>query len=246
MAVAVQWSGWRESTAVGWVCPTAPLCKAKSRQSHFWSLQHRPKSHHGSYLIPENFQQRNIQLIQSIKEFLQSDESKFNKFKTHSGQFRQVSGQEPSCTPHLPLREEEELGGLLFYVSVFLLLMTPILCSLKGLISAAQYYKSCRELLGENFKKIFSELLVLLPDTVKQQELLSAHNDFRLKERQSSNKPKKNKKTVWQTEPSSDLDCCVCPTCKQVLTPQDVVTHKALHIEDEEFPSLQAISRLIS
>ncbi|XP_008938468.1 PREDICTED: zinc finger protein 598, partial [Merops nubicus] len=163
-----------------------------------------PKSCHGSYLIPENFQQRNIQLIQSIKEFLQSDESKFNKFKTHSGQFRQ------------------------------------------GLISAAQYYKSCRELLGENFKKIFSELLVLLPDTVKQQELLSAHNDFRIKEKQSSNKPKKNKKNVWQTDSNSDLDCYICPTCKQVLTQQDVVTHKALHLEDEEFPSLQAISRIIS
>ncbi|KAF2985791.1 hypothetical protein EK904_014956 [Melospiza melodia maxima] len=163
-----------------------------------------PKSCHGSYLIPENFQQRNIQLIQSIKEFLQSDESKFNKFKTHSGQFRQ------------------------------------------GLISAAQYYKSCRELLGENFKKIFKELLVLLPDTAKQQELLSAHNDFRLKEKQSSNKPKKNKKNVWQTDSPTDLDCCICPTCRQVLTQQDVVTHKALHLEDEEFPSLQAISRIIS
>ncbi|XP_009703127.1 PREDICTED: zinc finger protein 598, partial [Cariama cristata] len=163
-----------------------------------------PKSCHGSYLIPENFQQRNIQLIQSIKEFLQSDESKFNKFKTHSGQFRQ------------------------------------------GLISAAEYYKSCRELLGDNFKKIFNELLVLLPDTVKQQELLSAHNDFRIKEKQSSNKPKKNKKNVWQTDSNSDLDYYICPTCKQVLTQQDVVTHKALHIEDEEFPSLQAISRIIS
>ncbi|KFP44823.1 Zinc finger protein 598, partial [Chlamydotis macqueenii] len=163
-----------------------------------------PKPSHGSYLIPENFQQRNIQLIQSIKEFLQSDESKFNKFKTHSGQFRQ------------------------------------------GLISAAQYYKSCRELLGDNFKKIFNELLVLLPDTVKQQELLSAHNDFRIKEKQSSNKSKKNKKNVWQTDSSSELDCSICPTCKQVLTQQDVVTHKALHIEDEEFPSLQAISRIIS
>ncbi|XP_054698573.1 E3 ubiquitin-protein ligase ZNF598 isoform X3 [Grus americana] len=163
-----------------------------------------PKSCHGSYLIPENFQQRNIQLIQSIKEFLQSDESKFNKFKTHSGEFRQ------------------------------------------GLISAAQYYKSCRELLGDNFKKIFNELLVLLPDTVKQQELLSAHNDFRIKEKQSSNKSKKNKNNVWQTDSNSDLDCYICPTCKQVLTQQDVVTHKALHIEDEEFPSLQAISRIIS
>ncbi|XP_030901266.2 E3 ubiquitin-protein ligase ZNF598 isoform X1 [Melopsittacus undulatus] len=163
-----------------------------------------PKPRHGSYLIPENFQQRNIQLIQSIKEFLQSDESKFNKFKTHSGQFRQ------------------------------------------GLISAAQYYRSCRELLGENFRKIFKELLVLLPDTAKQQELLSAHNDFRLKEKQSSSKPKKNKRNVWQTDSNSELDCSICPTCQQVLTPQDVGTHKALHMEDEEFPSLQAISRIIS
>ncbi|XP_067390361.1 E3 ubiquitin-protein ligase ZNF598 isoform X2 [Emydura macquarii macquarii] len=163
-----------------------------------------PKPCQGSYLIPENFQQRNIQLIQSIKEFLQSDESRFNKFKTHSGQFRQ------------------------------------------GLISAAQYYQSCRELLGENFKKIFNELLVLLPDTDKQQELLSAHHDFRIKEKQASNKPKKNKKNVWQMDPASELDCCICPTCKQVLTQQDIASHKALHIEDEEFPSLQAISRIIS
>ncbi|NWU93019.1 ZN598 ligase, partial [Upupa epops] len=163
-----------------------------------------PKPHHGSYLIPENFQQRNIQLIQSIKEFLQSNESKFNQFKTHSGQFRQ------------------------------------------GLISAAQYYRSCRELLGDNFRKIFSELLVLLPDTGKQQELLSAHNEFRIKEKQSSNKSRKNKKSAWHSDSSCDLDCSICPTCKQVLTLQDVATHKALHIEDEEFPSLQAISRIIT
>ncbi|XP_030432574.1 E3 ubiquitin-protein ligase ZNF598 isoform X2 [Gopherus evgoodei] len=166
--------------------------------------QNEPKPCRGSYLIPEHFQQRNIQLIQSIKDFLQSDESRFNKFKTHSGQFRQ------------------------------------------GLISAAEYYQSCRELLGENFMKIFNELLVLLPDAAKQQELLSAHNDFRIKEKQGSNKPKKNKKNVWQLDSASALDCCICPTCQQVLTQQDIASHKALHIEDEEFPSLQAISRIIT
>ncbi|XP_051825445.1 E3 ubiquitin-protein ligase ZNF598 isoform X3 [Antechinus flavipes] len=157
----------------------------------------------GTYLIPENFQQRNIQLIQSIKEFLQSDESRFNKFKSHSGQFRQ------------------------------------------GRISAAQYYKSCRELLGENFKKIFSELLVLLPDTAKQQELLSAHNDFRVQEKQGAPKSRK-KKSAWPASTPSELDCCICPICQQVLTQDDLGTHRALHIEDEEFPSLQAISRIIS
>ncbi|XP_042294192.1 E3 ubiquitin-protein ligase ZNF598 [Sceloporus undulatus] len=160
----------------------------------------------GPYLILENFQQRNIQLIQSIKEFLKDDESQFNKFKTYSGQFRQ------------------------------------------GQISAEQYYKSCQELLGENFKKIFSELLVLLPDTAKQQELLATHNDLKAKfgiPPSSAGKPKKNKKVAWQSELGTELDCCVCPTCQQVLTQQDLASHKALHLEEEEFPSLQAISRII-
>ena len=43
-----------------------------------------------AYLVPENFRERNLQLIQSIKDFLQSDEACFSKFKSHSGQFRQV------------------------------------------------------------------------------------------------------------------------------------------------------------
>lgn len=87
---------------------------------------------------------------------------------------------------------------------------------------------------------------MLLPDTAKQQELLSAHNDFRLKEKQSSSKPKKNKRNVWQTDSNAELDCSICPTCQQVLTQQDVGTHNALHMEDEEFPSLEAISRIVS
>ncbi|XP_054849387.1 E3 ubiquitin-protein ligase ZNF598 [Eublepharis macularius] len=168
------------------------------------------KSCQGPYLILENFQQRNMQLIQSIKEFLQNDESQFNKFKTYSGQFRQ------------------------------------------GLISAAEYYKSCQELLGKNFQKIFSELLVLLPDTAKQQELLAAHTDSKAKEKPgsgclASSKSKKNRKSAWQVDLDLDLECCCCcPKCHQVLTQQDLAAHKALHLEDEEFPSLQAISRIIS
>ncbi|KAL1278427.1 hypothetical protein QQF64_025100 [Cirrhinus molitorella] len=162
----------------------------------------------GSYLIPENFQQRNMDLIQSIKNFLQNDETKFNEFKNYSGQFRQ------------------------------------------GLIPAVQYYKSCQELLGENFNRVFNELLVLLPDTRKQQELLTAHGDFKaLEKQQQGSKPKKNKKKAWQTGTTSnslELDCQVCPTCKQVLAMKDFNTHKTLHIGDDDFPSLQAISKIIS
>ncbi|KAM9305910.1 E3 ubiquitin-protein ligase ZNF598 [Gastrophryne carolinensis] len=158
-----------------------------------------------TYLVPEHFQQRNIDLINSIKDYLQSDESKFNEFKSLSGKFRQ------------------------------------------GLISASEYYKNCRQLLGENFVLIFNELLVLLPDNNKQQELLAAHQEVRVHEKQTPNKSKKNKKSVWKTDCSNpDLDCSVCPSCSQVLAPQDIVYHKTLHLEDNDFPSLQAISRIIS
>ncbi|MBZ3879693.1 Zinc finger protein 598 [Sciurus carolinensis] len=159
-----------------------------------------------AYLVPENFRERNLQLIQSIKDFVQSDEARFSKFKSHSGEFRQ------------------------------------------GMISAAQYYKSCRDLLGENFQKIFSELLVLLPDTAKQQELLSAHTDFRSREKPPGTKSKRNKKSVWQASTQQvGLDCCVCPTCQQVLAQGDVSSHQALHAaRDDDFPSLQAIARIIT
>ncbi|XP_045397102.1 E3 ubiquitin-protein ligase ZNF598 isoform X2 [Lemur catta] len=159
-----------------------------------------------TYLVPENFRERNLQLIQSIRDFLQSDEARFSEFKSHSGEFRQ------------------------------------------GMISAAQYYKSCRDLLGENFQKIFNELLVLLPDTTKQQELLSAHTDFHSREKPPGAKSRKNKKSAWQTDTrQAGLDCCVCPTCQQVLAHGDVSSHQALHAaRDDDFPSLQAIARIIT
>ncbi|XP_029913966.1 E3 ubiquitin-protein ligase ZNF598 isoform X2 [Myripristis murdjan] len=177
----------------------------------------RPTQLASGYLVPENFQQRNMELIQSIRNYLHNDESQFNQFKNYSGQFRQ------------------------------------------GQISAALYHRSCKDLLGENFNRIFNELLVLLPDTGKQQELLTAHGDSKALEKQSGaggggGKKNKNKKSAWQTANSAaninvaaELDCQVCPTCRQVLAPKDFNSHKTLHTgESEEFPSLQSISRIIS
>ncbi|CAL1588884.1 unnamed protein product [Knipowitschia caucasica] len=165
----------------------------------------------GEYHVPEDFQQRNLNLILSIKKYLHNDESKFNQFKNHSAQFRQ------------------------------------------GVISATQYHRCCKDLLGEDFNRIFNELLVLLPDTNKQQELLTAHGDSRALEKQTGGgKKNKNKKNAWQMTPSNsiaaaELDCQVCPTCRQVLAPKDFNAHKSQHTaESEEFPSLQSISRIIS
>ncbi|XP_077475662.1 E3 ubiquitin-protein ligase ZNF598 [Stigmatopora argus] len=174
-----------------------------------------PKTSDCGYLVPDDFNQRNLELIQSIRKYLNDDESKFNQFKNYSAQFRQ------------------------------------------GLLSAAQYHHSCKDLLGDDFNRIFNELLVLLPDTVKQQELLTAHGDCKAKEKQSGGgggKKSKNKKNAWQVasmpgnaNAAADLDCQVCPTCRQVVAPKDFNSHKTLHMtENDEFPSLQSISRIIS
>lgn len=172
-----------------------------------------PKVTTNGYLVPDDFPQRNLELIKSIKKHLHHDESKFNQFKNYSAQFRQ------------------------------------------SVISAAQYHRSCKDLLGDDFNSIFNELLVLLPDTGKQQELLSAHADCKALAKQSGaggGKKNKNKKSAWQTpataaSTAAELDCQVCPTCRQVLAPKDFNSHKTLHItESEEFPSLQSISRIIS
>ncbi|XP_028311076.1 E3 ubiquitin-protein ligase ZNF598 [Gouania willdenowi] len=172
-----------------------------------------PSVSSSAYLMPEDFQQRNLELIQSIKKLLNNEESTFNQFKNYSAQFRQ------------------------------------------GVISAAQYHRSCKDLLGDNFNRIFNELLVLLPDTSKQQELLTAHADCKALEKLSGTgggKKNRSKKNAWQTPTTgaigeqSELDCQVCPTCRQVLATKDFNSHKTLHMaENEEFPSLQSISRII-
>ncbi|KAM8824156.1 E3 ubiquitin-protein ligase ZNF598 isoform 1-T1 [Synchiropus picturatus] len=165
------------------------------------------------YLVPDDFHQRNLELIRSIRKYLNNDESKFNQFKNFSAQFRQ------------------------------------------GVITAVQYHRCCKDLLGDDFNRIFNELLVLLPDTGKQQELLSAHGDCRALEKQSGTgggKRNKNKKNVWQTPASggsaaAELDCQVCQVCRQVLALKDFNSHKTLHMRDnDDFPSLQSISRIIS
>lgn len=123
---------------------------------------------------------------------------------------------------------------------------------LQGAVSAGQYHHSCKELLGDNFNCIFNELLVLLPDISKQQELLTAHRDFKAAEktsdtgRKSKNKKNKaNQGAPTAANSAAELDCQVCPTCTQVLTPKDFNSHKSLHMRDnEEFPSLQSISRI--
>ncbi|GAB6031155.1 hypothetical protein CHUAL_007958 [Chamberlinius hualienensis] len=82
-------------------------------------------------------------------------------------------------------------------------------------ISAVDYYLFCKEILGtEQFVSIFSELLVLLPDINKQQELLSVYNEM---------------KSCKKNDKSLDL-FVVCDSCQQVLSCKDHPIHRRNHI----------------
>ncbi|KAL4240392.1 hypothetical protein ACF0H5_001182 [Mactra antiquata] len=107
-------------------------------------------------------------------------------------------------------------------------------------IPAQQYYRRCEEILGENnFSEVFPELLALLPDIKKQQELLSVfkmssslkNTDKVLK---ISGKSKKVK-GAWSVTESGFLSC---PTCRQVLSRKDYNHHLSMHEINTDFPSL--------
>ena len=111
----------------------------------------------------------------------------------------------------------------------------------KGNITASDYYEKCESLVGEEkFHPIFSELLALLPDIGKQQELLKAYSV-------SESKPKstdyvlsisgKSKDAPWSKKQTQFQSC---PTCRQVLLPTDYDKHVSSHSHSQEtdFPAL--------
>ncbi|XP_060082366.1 E3 ubiquitin-protein ligase ZNF598-like, partial [Ylistrum balloti] len=108
-----------------------------------------------------------------------------------------------------------------------------------GKMLAADYYDKCETLLGkENFTEIFPELLALLPDINKQQELLSMYSSMgSIKQRDKhglSHKGGQGRKGGWEV-PSS---FSVCPTCRQVLLQKDYNHHTSMHDASSDFPSL--------
>lgn len=69
-------------------------------------------------------------------------------------------------------------------------------------ISAEQFHLHCRKALGSQFDTVFPELVALLPDIAKQQELMVGRND-------------------------TELD--ICATCGQLLAPPDRAAHNTAH-----------------
>ncbi|XP_031620728.1 E3 ubiquitin-protein ligase ZNF598 [Contarinia nasturtii] len=102
-----------------------------------------------------------------------------------------------------------------------------------GLCNSRSYYEHCEAVLGERFENIFPELLALLPDINKQQELyhtyIEKHNEAK-----SSDNLNKLQKYIQ-----------VCDRCRQLLKRGDVPEHLKLHNEiqndnklNKNFPKL--------
>ncbi|KAJ8928356.1 hypothetical protein NQ314_019087 [Rhamnusium bicolor] len=89
-----------------------------------------------------------------------------------------------------------------------------------GLLPASKYYSHCQEVLGSTFEEVFPELLVLLPDINKQQELYNAYEG-------------KNKKNM-----------VICENCKQVIFRRELTDHYNYHSLDNHFPSLGKVQQV--
>ena len=143
---------------------------------------------------PPNFMERNQRLISNIQRHVKDDESKFNEFKSCSGQFR-----------------TDKMGPY-------------------------DYYDRCSNIIGkDNFRMILPELLVLLPDISKQQELFKAHNAAMRLSQGKKSQVKGKKKAMWSTGESPFISCSIC---NQVILNKDLSDHQKSHSIESDFPSL--------
>ncbi|CAN8003428.1 unnamed protein product [Ixodes hexagonus] len=94
----------------------------------------------------------------------------------------------------------------------------------QGTLSAADYYARCIEVFGseERFQVVFPELLFLLPDIRKQQELMGTYNAHRKACGSSTGALPKN-------GAAAAVQLLVCATCQQVLSADDFRSHRTLH-----------------
>lgn len=91
----------------------------------------------------------------------------------------------------------------------------------QSVLSADEYFARCIELFGseKEFMTIFPELLFLLPDIRKQQELMATYNAHR----------KAQAATSGALPKGPPVQLLVCATCQQVLSAEDFRSHRTVH-----------------
>ncbi|CAM9647968.1 unnamed protein product [Lampetra fluviatilis] len=115
----------------------------------------------------------------------------------------------------------------------------------QGSLSAIDYHARCEALLGPvGLGVVLPELLVLLPDTERQRQLLDAHGQRRRRQQQQPGAARKKKgQGAKVADSGSELDCRCCPSCQQVVGPADWSWHTARHGGEDEFPALPSAAR---
>jgi len=103
-----------------------------------------------------------------------------------------------------------------------------------GNISADEYHSGCCGMMDPAaFLTIFPELIALLPDLLKQQQLLRVHRDFLSKSKIQNSE----KSQPWCSTPDDGLMSCA--VCGQVLRHSDLQSHASEHhIFNTEYPTL--------
>ncbi|XP_041473607.1 E3 ubiquitin-protein ligase ZNF598-like isoform X1 [Lytechinus variegatus] len=117
----------------------------------------------------------------------------------------------------------------------------------QGMIPAHEYYRRCMQTLSEeNFQSVFNELVTLLPDLAKQQDLLAAHNDYKATKKQapkdtvlkiSNAKPSKSSSKAWKSSTGKTESSTVCSVCSQIVLAKDLAEHMNVH---DDFPALSS------
>ncbi|XP_030368883.1 E3 ubiquitin-protein ligase ZNF598 isoform X2 [Scaptodrosophila lebanonensis] len=97
-----------------------------------------------------------------------------------------------------------------------------------GTCNGQAYYEHCQAALNDKFYKLFPELLAMLPDIAKQQELYLVHQQHI------------NTLTPSQRKSLASLE--VCSTCKQVVLASDAKSHRKEHDLKKKFPTLGSAS----
>ncbi|XP_058056995.1 E3 ubiquitin-protein ligase ZNF598 [Anopheles bellator] len=98
-----------------------------------------------------------------------------------------------------------------------------------GQYNAPAYYEHCKAALGDRFTDTFPELIALLPNIAKQQELYLVY----CQDEKSRARPAAKGKA---TSAVSKLE--VCQVCKQVLLSDELTEHKQTHYLENNFPKL--------
>ena len=105
-----------------------------------------------------------------------------------------------------------------------------------GTISASEYHSRCCDMMDSTaFRSIFPELIALLPDLPKQNQLLKVHRDFLSKTQHAE------KSRSWSTTTEDGLVSCV--VCGQVLRHSDLPDHASEHdMFNADYPTLPSTS----